>query len=110
MLGRHSKASGYIVPRNLRERRDELCRLAGVTWIQGVGRKCFATYFYRHTGDDVLTRSILGHLGDATIFINNYRAADVIENGIRRRVTSCDAETYFGISISTSRLLSPTVA
>ncbi len=87
---RNGKKSGGMVPDDYAKRREEVCRLAGLEWPRNAGRKSFATFHFLKFKNEGLTRHIIDHKGDNATFVNHYKSAHIMENGVERAILPSD--------------------
>lgn len=102
ILIKNKKDSGLIAPTNLIGRMRKLKATTGLDIGKNSARHSFASYHYAHTQKDFLTRQILGHIGEPQMFIQYYRAVDILEGGKIRNLTKTDAKAYWNLRLEQS--------
>lgn len=96
-LMRRHQTTGPVVPKNWRRLLTELFEEAGLGQLRNMLRKTSSSCHYHATGNEALTREIMGHADDSTIFGEVYRALDMSDGTAKKAITKKDGEVHFDL-------------
>ena len=85
------------MPKGWRRLLTELFIEAGLGQPRNMLRKASSSCHFHATGNEALTREIMGHADDSTIFGETYRALDMSDGSAKRAITKKDGEAHFAL-------------